>query len=124
MRIDWNAPAIVRHGEEIAGIELYLDESRVAGYRLIHRIVDDFREQMVQRLLVGAPDIHARPAPHGFQTLENLDVGRTVALAAILVLRRPPGRGPHQRVKRPRRRTRRGLRLLAEVGKEVVAVVH
>ena len=48
---------------------------KVPGQRLVHRVVDDFSEQMMQRLLVGAADIHARPAPHRFQPLEHLDVG-------------------------------------------------
>ena len=51
----------------------------VAGQRLVHRVVDDFGEEVVQRLLVGAADIHARPAPDRLQAFEHLDVGRGVA---------------------------------------------
>ena len=33
------------------------DPARVTGQRLVHGVVDDFGEQVVQRLLVGAADI-------------------------------------------------------------------
>ena len=46
----------------------------MAGHRFVHGIVDDFREQMVQRLLVGAADIHAGAAAHRLQPLQHLDV--------------------------------------------------
>ena len=42
-------------------------------------VVDDFGEQVMQRLLVGAADIHAGPAPHRLKAFEHLDVGRGVA---------------------------------------------
>ncbi len=61
-----------------SALRLDADEGRVSGQRLVHRVVDDFGEQMMQRLLVGAADIHARPAPHRLQAFEHLDVGRGV----------------------------------------------
>ena len=79
MRVDGNAAAVVGDGEEAVGIQLDLDEIGVAGQRLVHRVVDHLGEEMVQRLLVGAADIHARPAPDRLQTLQHLDVGRGVA---------------------------------------------
>ncbi len=44
-------------------------ESGVAGQRLVHAVVDHFRKQVMQRLLIGAADIHAGTAPHRLQTL-------------------------------------------------------
>ena len=79
MRVDRNAAAIVRHGQEAVGAEFDLDEGGMAGQRLVHAIVDDFGEQVMQRLLVGAADIHAGPAPHRLEAFEHLDVGRGVA---------------------------------------------
>jgi hypothetical protein len=78
MRIDRNAAAVVGDGQEAVGAEFDLDEGGVAGQRLVHRIVDDFGEQVMQRLFVGAADIHAGPAAHRLQPFEHLDVGRGV----------------------------------------------
>ena len=79
MRIDRNAAAIVGHGQESVGAEFHLDEGGVASERLVHRVVDHFGEQMMQRLFVGAADIHAGPAADRLKPLEHLDVGRGVA---------------------------------------------
>ena len=54
----------------------------MAGERLVHRVVDDLREQVMQRLLVGAADIHAGAAAHRLQPFQHLDVARRVGLAA------------------------------------------
>ena len=74
-----NAAAVVGDGEEAVGRQFDVDEGGVAGQRLVHAVVDDFGEQMMQRLLVGAADIHAGPAPHRLQTLQHLDVARGIA---------------------------------------------
>lgn len=58
---------------------MHFDESRVTGQRFVHRVVDDFREQVMQRLLVGAANVHAGTAANGLQPLEHLDVPRGVA---------------------------------------------
>ncbi len=58
----------------------HLDAGGMARHRLVHRIVDDLGEQVVQRLLVGAADIHAGAAAHRLEAFEHLDVGsRAVA---------------------------------------------
>ena len=79
MRIDGDAAAVVGHGQKAVGGQLHLDEVGMSRQRLVHRVVDDFGEQMVQRLLVGAADIHAGPAPHRLQALQHLDVARGIA---------------------------------------------
>src|SRR5690606_37636306 len=75
VRIDRDAAAVVGDGEDAVGRKLDLDEGGVAGHRFVHRIVDDLGEEMVQRLFVGAANIHARPPPHRLQPLQYLDVG-------------------------------------------------
>jgi hypothetical protein len=60
--------------------QLDLDPGGVAGHRLVHGVVEDLGEQMVQRLLVGAADIHARAAAHRLQPLQHLDVGQVLHL--------------------------------------------
>src|ERR1700737_4937113 len=79
MRIDRNAASIVGDGEESVGAQLHFDEGGMARQRLVHGVVDDFGEQMVQRLLVGAADIHAGPAAYRLEPFEHLDIGCGVA---------------------------------------------
>src|SRR3546814_3588657 len=55
-----------------------LDETGMPRYRLVHGIVDHLGKEVVQRLLVGAADIHAGPPAHRLQPLQNLDVGGAV----------------------------------------------
>ncbi len=74
MRVDRNAAAVVGDGNEAVGRHLDLDERGVAGQRLVHGVVDHLGEQVVQRLLVGAADIHAGTPPHRLETLQHLDV--------------------------------------------------
>ena len=96
MRIDRDAAAVVGDGEESVGGEFHLDEGGVSRQRLVHRVVDDFGEQMMQRLFVGAADIHAGPAAYRLQPFQHLDVGRGIAgLGAGRRGRRPwAPRGP------------------------------
>ena len=79
MRIDGDAAAVVRDRQEAVGGQLDLDEGGVAGQRLVHAVVDHFGEEVMQRLLVGAADIHAGTAPDRLQPLQHLDVARGVA---------------------------------------------
>ncbi len=67
MRVDRDAAAIVGDGDEAVRLHLDFDPVGVAGQRLVHRIVDHLGEQMMQRLFVGAADIHAGAAAHGLQ---------------------------------------------------------
>ena len=46
----------------------------VAGHRLVHGVIQQLGHQMVHGALVGAADIHAGPAAHRLQPLQDLDV--------------------------------------------------
>ena len=78
MRIDRHAAPVVDHGDEAVGRHAHVDPVGVAGERLVHRIVDHLGEQMMQRLLVGAADIHAGAAAHRLEPFQHLDVARRV----------------------------------------------
>ncbi len=88
MRIDRDAAAVVGDGEVAVGLKLDLDEGRVAGERLVHGVVDHLGEQVMERLLVGAADIHAGPPAHRLEAFQHLDVvggiGVAVAVAGRL----------------------------------------
>jgi hypothetical protein len=49
---------------------------------LVHGVVDHLGEEVMQRLLVRAADIHARPTTDGLQPLQHLDRGGIVARLA------------------------------------------
>ncbi len=73
MRIDGDAPAIVAHGDGAVLEKFDFDAVGVACDSLVHRVIQNFGHEVVERAFVGAADIHAGAFAHGFQTLENLD---------------------------------------------------
>ena len=79
MRIDRDAAAVIGDGQKSIGAQFHLDEGGVSRQRLVHRIIDDFGEQMMQRLFVGAADIHAGTPAYRLQSFQHLDVGRGIA---------------------------------------------
>ena len=81
MVLDRDAAAVVDDGDVAVGAEMHLDAAGMAGDRLVHRVVDDFGEEVVQRVGVGAADIHARAAAHRLEPLQHLDVGGRIGRA-------------------------------------------
>ena len=79
MRINRNATPIVDHGEKTRGLEADIDEGRMAGDSLVHRIVEGFREKMMKGRLVGAADIHAWPPADRFEPFQHLDRSSGIA---------------------------------------------
>ena len=124
MRVDRNAAAVVGDRQDSIGGKLHVYECGMAGDSLVHRIVDDLGEEMMQRLCVGTADIHARPSAHRLESFEHLDVARIVAFAAVPGLCRPSRRGLDDRVRGAARwRAGNGNRLV-EIGEKVVVVIH
>jgi hypothetical protein len=85
MGVDRNAAAVVVHRDPAFAAQLDLDPARVAGDRLVHRVVERLGGEVVQRPLIGAADIHARPAPYRLEPLEHLYV---LGGIAVIELRR------------------------------------
>ena len=83
VRVDRDAAAVVGDGQAVARFERDLDPAGMAGDRLVHRIVDDFGGEMVERAGVGAADIHARPAADRLEALEDLDRGSVVSVGGL-----------------------------------------
>ena len=75
-----NAAAVVGDGKIAVRIEFDLDEVGVSGHGFVHRVVDDFGEQVVEGALVGAANIHARPATHRFEAFQDLDGGGIIGV--------------------------------------------
>ena len=83
MGIDGNAAAVVGHGEKTVHAEFHLDPGGMSRDGLVHGVVDHLGEEVVQRALVGATDIHAGPAPHGLEAFQHLDIGSRVAVGGL-----------------------------------------
>ncbi len=66
VRVDRDAAAVIRDLQIAVVVELDLDAVGVTGDRLVHGVIKDFREEVVQRLFVGTADIHARAFADGF----------------------------------------------------------
>ena len=79
VRIDRNAAAVIGHRDRAVLEQLDIDEGGVARHRLVHGVVDHLGEEVVQGALVGAADIHARPAADRLQSFEDLDRRSVVA---------------------------------------------
>src|ERR1700730_17410470 len=96
MRIDRKAAPIVADAKKARRLVTDIDEAGVARNRLIHCIVEDFREEMMERSLAGAADEHARPPADGPQPLQHFDrSGGIVQFAGRFVVwrrRRLPAR--------------------------------
>ncbi len=81
MLVDRHAAAVVGDRQAVAFLERDLDAVGVAGDRLVHRIVEHFGGEVVQRALVGAADIHAGAPADRLEPFEHLDRGGVVIAA-------------------------------------------
>ena len=80
-----------RTRQDVARLQFDFDARRVAGDRFVHRVVENFGREMVQRAFIGAADIHAGAAPHRLEALKDLDVLRGVAAAGLRRVSSNPG---------------------------------
>ncbi len=83
MGVDRDAAAVVAHRDPAVAAELQLDSRRMAGDGLVHRVVERFRGEVMQRPLVGAADIHPGAPAHRFEPFEDLDVLGGVAIVEL-----------------------------------------
>ncbi len=73
--VDRNAAAVVSHPDRAVGANGDVDVIAVARDRLVHAVIHDLVDQMVQTTGISAADIHSRPPSNGFQALEHLNIG-------------------------------------------------
>ena len=70
-----NAAAVVGHGAGAVGFERHGHMGRVAGKRLVDRIVHDLVDHVMEAgAVVRVADIHAGPLAHGVQPPQHLDL--------------------------------------------------
>jgi len=82
MRVHRDAAAVVADGDGMVGVKLHLDPVGMARHRLVHRIVENLRDEVVERAFVGAADIHAGALPDRLQPLQHLDGMGVVVVGA------------------------------------------
>ncbi len=93
VRIDGDAAAIVADGDGIIGVQFHLDAGGVARHGLVHRVVENFGDKVVQRALVGAADVHAGAFADRFQPLQHLDGGGVVGVGVLGAAQQVIGHG-------------------------------
>ena len=78
MRVDGDAATVVLDAHGTVGIQLHFNDGSVARDGFVHRVIQNFRRQVVVRRFVRAADVHAGTAADGFQAFQNLDVFRRI----------------------------------------------
>src|SRR5208282_5082446 len=81
VHVHGDAAAVVHHGYGIVLVDGGVDLVAEAGQRLVHGVVHDFPDQVVEAGLAGRADIHGGTLAHGLEAAEHLD-GFCVVLVA------------------------------------------
>ena len=81
MFINRNAAPVIRDREAIAFIKPHLNPRGMACHSLVHRVVEHFGSEVVERAFIGSADIHAGAAANRLKPFENFD-GRGIVIAA------------------------------------------
>ncbi len=71
MLVHRNAAAIVRNRDKPVGIEAHFNEIGMSRNCFVHRVVDDFGEEVMQCLFVSAANVHAGTQTDRLQTFQN-----------------------------------------------------
>ena len=66
------------------------DLSAVSCQRLVHRVIDDLVNQMVQTALVRGADVHARTLAHSLKALEHLNLVLVIGLCHLFLFGQLP----------------------------------
>src|SRR5690606_8512092 len=69
-----DAAAVVQHRDGIVGVNGHPDVVAETHEGFVDAVVHHLYHQVVKPSLIGAADIHPRPAPNGLQALQHLDL--------------------------------------------------
>ena len=78
--VDRDATAVVRDRDRVVDVDRYFDALRVAGQRLVNRIIDDLVDEVMQTLLASRANVHCRTKPNSLEALEDRNVFACVGL--------------------------------------------
>jgi hypothetical protein len=74
MNINRNTPAIILHPDNIVSLQDNKNLTAEALHRLVNRIIDHLKNQMVKAVYARGPDIHTGAFAYRLQILENGDI--------------------------------------------------
>ena len=83
VHVHGNAAAVVDHGDAVVVVHGDVDFVAIAGHGFVHRVVDDFPDEMMQTHFAGRADVHRGAHAHGFESAENFDRCRVVLMATF-----------------------------------------
>ena len=87
MDVDGDASPVVVTTNGAVLHDRHDDSGAVTRKMFVHRVVDNLIDEVVKSALTGRSDVHAGPLANRLETLENLDVSRTVFFGRILRFR-------------------------------------
>src|SRR5260221_3724233 len=85
---DRNSAPVILDRNAIVAQNLNIDLSAMARQRLVDRVIDDLRHQMVEPTLGAVADVHAWAFANRLKTLENLDGLSAVTVGTLFVCHR------------------------------------
>src|SRR5580658_3515303 len=88
MHVDGNAAPVVFDRDAIVAQNRDIDFGAKSGQRLVDRVVDDLGDKMMQPALRSVADVHTGTLADRFETFENLDGLRAVAVIRWFVCHR------------------------------------
>lgn len=81
--LDGDTGPVVGDTYAAVGREGDLDGAGTAGQDFVHRPFGDIEHDLVQATLAGRADVHSRPLPNGFQSLQHLDAAGVVRVVVV-----------------------------------------
>ena len=96
--VDRDAAAVVPDLGRAVRVQRHLDPGAVPGQRLVHRVVEDLTEAVLEPAAVRRPDVHAGALADGLQALEDRQVPGGVGVSRSSFRERAGrGEGGHSR---------------------------
>jgi hypothetical protein len=82
MDVDRHTATVIGDLDRTIGVDLDFDFFAVTGERFVDAVVNDLVSEVIRPRRIR---VHARPPPDRFETTKDLDVGRIVTFAHLLV---------------------------------------
>ena len=94
--VDRDAPAVVSDLGGTVRVQDHVDPRAVSGQRLVHPVVEDLPQAVLQAAAIGGPDVHAGALAHRVQALQHRQVPGGVRAVTSGVRGQPGGGGGSQ----------------------------